>query len=753
VADRPTYPITWGGGLDRASGIGVVQPASWADLRNVLLYDGKAEVRKGMEEIATLVASAIPQTDVLAMKPFRQRESLIIVAWDQATRLVSVFEAASNGRNPVLVDDWFTAEAAIGVPRFQLAESYGRMFLAHEFQYVRPGAIYLRATTQVYDGSTLAALTADLDRDASAGDVRFRWVAGYLNYMMGGGYGTDSDEDRGEIIRVSRAGNPTLWEPEHYFVTGKRGDPAIVGLPGPRSFLVFKDAQTYEIVGASPRTFGQLGPIDPLHGCPGGGLAITWGGYTWFWSYDGPRVTQGGGPSTPLDLPLDLQAPEPADLAEAGDLAQGFVEWDPKGRKLDWCFPTDAADITRVYSTHLRNWPNRIAWSYDEIQRRVRCAAVLYPVAQEAPPGLPQLKARGVLTFGANAGDGKIVTIDGKDYTFETVLTNVDGHVLIGGSASASLDNLIAAITLGAGSGTAYAAATTLHPTVTAQAGVGDTMIATAKDQGTAGNSIDTTTDVVSATWSAATLTGGAAGVTAITATGFTLDWNNVSALGDEITEVWLKNVTDAGDWTKSTEYPYESAAMQKVLNDVLEAEDDYLIALRHRRGSLYNAGAEVMADPTAWPLASQEDFAAAAVGSQPADFELHDTLYELYGGKEYIRHEVQWGAPTDTARGWEIYENTSNDFGTAILGPSGKNHVVSDPQSGLVTRTCDTGGCVTTDLLVKLLDTAPVQDYYYWVVFVDGGTWTPGTGFGGTGARSPETALADNPITYQALP
>jgi hypothetical protein len=378
---------------------------------------------------------------------------------------------------------------------------------------------------------------------------------------------------------------------------------------------------------------------------------------------------------------------------------------------------------------------------------------VLYPVAQEAPPGLPQLKARGVLTFGANAGDGKIVTIDGKDYTFETVLTNVDGHVLIGGSASASLDNLIAAITLGAGSGTAYAAATTLHPTVTAQAGVGDTMIATAKDQGTAGNSIDTTTDVVSATWSAATLTGGAAGVTAITATGFTLDWNNVSALGDEITEVWLKNVTDAGDWTKSTEYPYESAAMQKVLNDVLEAEDDYLIALRHRRGSLYNAGAEVMADPTAWPLASQEDFAAAAVGSQPADFELHDTLYELYGGKEYIRHEVQWGAPTDTARGWEIYENTSNDFGTAILGPSGKNHVVSDPQSGLVTRTCDTGGCVTTDLLVKLLDTAPVQDYYYWVVFVDGGTWTPGTGFGGTGARSPETALADNPITYQALP
>jgi hypothetical protein len=54
--------------------------------------------------------------------------------------------------------------------------------------------------------------------------------------------------------------------------------------------------------------------------------------------------------------------------------------------------------------------------------------------------------------------------------------------------------------------------------------------------------------------------------------------------------------------------------------------------------------------------------------------------------------------------------------------------------------------------MLVRLLDPAPVQDYYYWVVFVDGGAWTPGVGFGGTGARSAETALADNPITYQAI-
>lgn len=117
--------------------------------------------------------------------------------------------------------------------------------------------------------------------------------------------------------------------------------------------------------------------------------------------------------------------------------------------------------------------------------------------------------ASGILTFGANAGDTDIVTIDAKVYTFQTVLTDVDGNVLIGATASDSLDNLIAAITLGAGSGTLYAASMTLHPTVTAVAGALDTMDATAKNEGVAGNTIVSTTDVGSATWSAATLLGG----------------------------------------------------------------------------------------------------------------------------------------------------------------------------------------------------------------------------------------------------
>ncbi len=121
------------------------------------------------------------------------------------------------------------------------------------------------------------------------------------------------------------------------------------------------------------------------------------------------------------------------------------------------------------------------------------------------------VRATGTLSLNSNILDTETVTIGSKVYTFLDTLINADGNVHIGATASDTLDNLIAAITLGAGSGTAYAATMTVHPTVMAAAGAGDTMVATAKLAGLAGNSIATTetiTDVLSV-WSTATLLGG----------------------------------------------------------------------------------------------------------------------------------------------------------------------------------------------------------------------------------------------------
>jgi len=111
----------------------------------------------------------------------------------------------------------------------------------------------------------------------------------------------------------------------------------------------------------------------------------------------------------------------------------------------------------------------------------------------------------GTLTLTGQPLDTETVTIGTKVYTFQDILTDVDGNVLIGASASESLDNLIAAINLAAGSGTIYAASTTAGSNVIAEAGAGDTMILWDQDS----LSLATTVTLSSGSWGAATITPG----------------------------------------------------------------------------------------------------------------------------------------------------------------------------------------------------------------------------------------------------
>lgn len=122
------------------------------------------------------------------------------------------------------------------------------------------------------------------------------------------------------------------------------------------------------------------------------------------------------------------------------------------------------------------------------------------------------VKATGVLTAASNPGDGKVVTIGSRTYTFQDTLTNVNGNVKIGASLTASLTNLKNAINGSGGtSGTDYAAATVAHTAVDATASTATTLTVAAKTAGTSGNALASTTDIASASFAAVTLQGGAA--------------------------------------------------------------------------------------------------------------------------------------------------------------------------------------------------------------------------------------------------
>lgn len=122
----------------------------------------------------------------------------------------------------------------------------------------------------------------------------------------------------------------------------------------------------------------------------------------------------------------------------------------------------------------------------------------------------PLASAINTFTFDENASDTNTVTIGSQVYTFQTVLTDSADNVLIGASASDSADNLIAAIMGGAGVGTLYGTGTSINTDVTAVAGSGDTIDVIAIIAGTVSNVI-ATTDTITGTsaWDNVTLTGG----------------------------------------------------------------------------------------------------------------------------------------------------------------------------------------------------------------------------------------------------
>lgn len=124
--------------------------------------------------------------------------------------------------------------------------------------------------------------------------------------------------------------------------------------------------------------------------------------------------------------------------------------------------------------------------------------------------------AEGSYTLTAAPADGDQVVSGAQTYTFKTVLGSTAGNVLIGGSATAAISNLVAAVNGSAGAGVAYVATST-SPNAGSFAVVNSITPNQAKFTallgGTAGNSLAATTTSSVGSWGSGvtTLLGGVA--------------------------------------------------------------------------------------------------------------------------------------------------------------------------------------------------------------------------------------------------
>jgi hypothetical protein len=181
------------------------------------------------------------------------------------------------------------------------------------------------------------------------------------------------------------------------------------------------------------------------------------------------------------------------------------------------------------------NLPNKRA-RYSKYERRTRSQKIVdfFTLRATALAGTgagktftatAEAKATGTLTSTGAIQDGGTVTVDGEVWTFKTALTSppVEREVLIGANQAASHTNLQAAMNGAAGNGSLYSSNTTPSTKVDAASGGSGITTLTAKNPGTAGNSIATTETCNNTSFGASTLAGGVDAVFTATAHGYSV--------------------------------------------------------------------------------------------------------------------------------------------------------------------------------------------------------------------------------------
>ena len=441
MPDPQFIQLPFGPGLDKETGAMVVKPNTMQDLRNVYHHEGSLVVRDGTEKTNEFfdgeagwsqsghsVGTGDAATHILAGVAIRSEYAGIVVSWEDTTKRVAVWRVNALGEESVFIGFWPFRSNPDGTvnsindfawptfddapPKVVLAEMYGQVFFAHDSREV----VY-RADTFVYnpwgfveDTLRFGPLTADFIGELEV--IRFRGVVRHLHYLFGWGWGNSGPEGiRPELLRVSLPGEPTSFDPQHYFIAGDRRDPVIACEPARQTLLVCKETETYQVIGYSRANFG-IRPYDQLYGCLASRLITSVAGTVYIWSAEGPMAGGDVGPFEKLWLPLDLEGFEPATLVARTEFSEGWADYIDEVELVVYCFGR------RVYVLSVRN-PADPRWTYWELGKKAFCGFRLY--GGEGVGGIPGGTATNLSftyeTEGCGVYPKYITTVDLTDQT------------------------------------------------------------------------------------------------------------------------------------------------------------------------------------------------------------------------------------------------------------------------------------------------------------------------------------------------
>lgn len=366
-------------GLDRGTGLVEVDQSSALDLREFLPREGKLQLRPPLGSAISTISGI---THICHSEYFEAKGVVVYVVYDSASRAVKVYTTDLNGTSVVSIGTWGTLTAgAVEPPRFSAAESYSYMLLAHD-----EPTVTRRLTTQVFDGATIANLTANLDATSAKAYIA-RGVVEHLGYVWSWGFGSDSDKSRPEALRCHRPSDPRTIDTNVAWTVGARDQAILSCRPCLAGLLIMKPGRSYLLEGVDYRSFG-VSPADRNAGAITMRAATTWGDYVYSWTADGPRRTANG-IFQPLELPLELRAKLPVGLPTSVPLAYAHVMAWPTEEMLLWAFPDPTNDETLVFALSTRG--NLLRWSYWHLPVAVMTGLTVRPTSESAvvAPGYP----------------------------------------------------------------------------------------------------------------------------------------------------------------------------------------------------------------------------------------------------------------------------------------------------------------------------------------------------------------------------
>ena len=434
MADPQFIQLPFGPGLDKETGAMVVRPNTMQDLRNVYHHEGSLTVREGTEKTNQFtdgtagwtqsghsVGTGDAATHILAGIAIRSERAGIVVSWEESSKRVAIWRVNALGEESVFIGFWpfrsdpdgnvasvldFQWSGQTEPPKIILAEMYGQVFFAHDRHYdsFRADTFHYNPWGLIESDFRLGPLTSDIQNTGDPQVLRFRGVVRHLHYLFGWGWGGDGTA-RPELVRVSLPGEPTKFDPSHYFIAGDRRDPVVACQPARQTLLVCKETETYQVIGYSRANFG-IRPYDQLYGALASRLMTSVSGTVYVWSAEGPMAGTDVGPWEKIWLPLDLDGFEPATLVERTEFKEGWSDYIDEVELVIFCFGR------RAYVLSVRN-PADPRWTYWELGKKAFCGFRLYggEGVGGVPTGNPVVLSIAYDVEGCGSGSGSKYTV------------------------------------------------------------------------------------------------------------------------------------------------------------------------------------------------------------------------------------------------------------------------------------------------------------------------------------------------------